>query len=62
MNMILNNTLLSKQNIFFSFSALLKDRYVPCQMMPNPLLVSLRFSISDIAARLADVKDVHVER
>lgn len=35
---------------------------MPCQMMPNPLLVSLRFSISDIAAILADVKDVHVER
>lgn len=35
---------------------------MPGQMMPNPLLVSLHSSISVIAARLADVKDVRVER
>lgn len=46
----------------FSFSVLLEDRHDPHQMMPNSLLVSLHFSISNIAARPADVKGVHAER
>lgn len=46
----------------FPFSVLPEDRHMLCQMMPNPLLVPLHFSVSGIAARLGGGKDVCVER